>query len=494
MISDNMILQRDFDITLWGWADPAEQVTATIAGKSVSSKTDSGGKWTVTLPPLLAGGPYELSFSAKNHITIKNVLIGEVWICSGQSNMEMYVQAAGNPHTEIAHAYHPDIRLFNVDNEVAFSPADNCVGTWEECRPSTVGRFSAAAYYFGRALKDSLGVPVGLINASWGGTPAESWMRPQSIASNPATKELYSRWEGVLLGKSPDIVRYYHELGIWHDDLYYVMNTAEPMDIFNRFGYSDIETPDSPVKLSFAPNIPGVCYNAMIAPFTQYALRGAIWYQGESNAGRAYEYRSLFPAMIDDWRTAWDRELPFLFVQLANFATNDPSISESSWAELREAQSMTLDLPATAMAVAIDIGDSKDIHPKNKQEIGRRLSLGALKTVYGFDLVHSGPIYESMRIVDGKIHIRFNYCENGLTTRDKTLPEGFIIAAKDGLFVAAQAEISGNEVIVWSQNVSEPSAVRYGWAGDPNCNLINGDGLPASPFRTDDWPGITAPE
>ncbi len=493
MIGDNMLIQRDMDITLRGWADPGERVKITFAGENVTVKADRKGTWKTTLSPMNAGGPYEIIFKGKNTIRVENVLIGELWLCSGQSNMEMYVQAAADPHNEIAHAYHPEIRLFNVDNEVGFVPADDCVGQWKVCSPYNVPQFSAAAYYFGRALQDSLGVPVGLINASWGGTPAEVWMRPESIASNPVLKPLYDKWKPVLDEKSPEIVRYYHELGIWHDNIYYMMNTGEPLDIFNSFGYSGIKVPDTK-GLVFAPNVPGICYHSMVAPFTDFAIRGAIWYQGESNAGRAYEYRTLFPALIEDWRALWGREIPFVFVQLTAFGTNDPSISESSWAELREAQLMTLDLPATAMAVTIDIGDTKDIHPKNKQEVGRRLALGALKAAYDCDIAYSGPVFKTMLKSNKGIHLRFLHDEGGLATSDGNLPYGFIVAGKDGTFVPASAEIVGNEVVVSSHKVPDPVAVRYGWAGDPACNLVNGAGLPASPFRTDDWPGITAPK
>jgi len=485
----NMVIQRDSDVPVWGWADLGEKVTVTLDRQRVSTDTGRSGKWSVTLKPLSAGGPYELVLRGKNTVRLSNVLVGDVWICSGQSNMEMKVQHCADAVNEIADAYYLDIRLFQMENTFSFEPLDDCSGSWKECRPATISDFSATAYYFGREIHREMDVPVGLIHASWGGSAAETWMRSGSLAGNPGLRDLSARWAAVLEEKSPAIERYYHDLAPWLEDIYYEFYTGRKdtayTDLSQRYGFPLITVPESPVPLSVFPEIPGGLYNGMIAPCVPFAIRGAIWYQGETNAARAYEYRTLFPALIEDWRSAWGHDFPFLFVQLANWKTPAAPLTESTWAELREAQSITLDLPYTAMTVTIDIGESGDIHPKNKQEVGRRLGLGALKLVYGRDIVHSGPTYDSMTLADGTVRLRFNHIGGGLTTRDKAPPAGFIIAGADRQFFPAQAEISGDEVVVRSDRVPVPVAVRYGWADDPFCTLCNREGLPASPFRTD---------
>jgi sialate O-acetylesterase len=483
VIGENMVLQRGVDVPVWGWADPGEEVAVAVEGQRVTTKADSNGKWMVKLRPLEAGGPFEMTVAGTNTITLSNVLVGEVWICSGQSNMEWMVQHCDNGVQEVANAYHPTIRLFSIANNAAAEPLDNCDGRWQVCRPSTVGDFSGVGYFFGREIARELDVPVGLINASWGGTPVETWTSHD--AHDQEFRGIIGKWEPVLREHTVEISDYYHEMGKSMDDVYYALYAGTPLA-------PRVTAPDVSVKLSSVPGIPSWCYNAMIAPVVPYAIKGAIWYQGESNANRAYQYRSLFPALIKDWRRVWGQgDFPFLFVQLANFRKAMDEPKQSNWAELREAQLMTLALPKTAMAVAIDIGETDDIHPGNKQEVGRRLALGALNVAYDKELVHSGPLYDSMVIEKGRIRLRFKHTGSGLVSKGGEPLEGFAVAGKDKKFVWAESRIDEGEVEVSSRDVPNPVAVRYAWADNPVCNLYNKEGLPASPFRTDDWPGVT---
>jgi len=437
-----------------------------------------------------APGPHVMTVEGKNRITLDNILVGEVWVCSGQSNMEMMVAHCRDGAEEVARAVYPRIRLFQVENTVAPTPETDCSGVWRVCRPSTVGQFSGAAYFFGRELHRELGVPVGLIHASWGGTPAEGWMTIGALTADPAFRFILYRWNEVMKQRSREVVDYFNEMGAWHEDLYHQLNVNMYR---NRLIEPPRVAPEAPVRLGWLPHVPTWLYNGMIHPIIPFAIRGAAWYQGESNAGRAYQYRRLFPALIRDWRQAWGQgDFPFVYVQIANYRERKDEPSESAWAELREAQLMTLAEPATAMAVTIDIGEADDVHPRNKQDVGRRLALGALKVAYGRDIVHSGPLYDSMTVEGDRIRIRFTNTGSGLAARVGESPRGFAIAGADSVFVRADAMIDGEEVVVRSDQVPEPVAVRYGWADNPDCNLYNREGLPASPFRTDDWPGVTA--
>jgi len=485
LISDNMVLQRDMKVHVWGWADPEEEIIVTIEEQKLTAKAGSDGKWMVNLEPMTAGGPFELVIEGNNTIKLSNVLIGEVWICSGQSNMEWMVKHSDNADIEIADAGHPKIRLFSIRNNVSPEPLEDCEAMWKVCRPSTVGSFSGTGYFFGREIMKELDVAVGLINTSWGGTSAEVWISTETLTSNPDLKGIVDRWKPVLSEKTPEIIDYYRKMGDWHEDVYHIVYAKKP--------FTPQKPPEAPVKLTWVPTVPTWVYNAMIAPLVPYAIRGAIWYQGESNSGRAYQYRKLLPALIEDWRRVWGQgDFPFLFVQLANYMKADAQPQQSAWAELREAQLMTLTLPNTAMAVTIDIGDPENIHPGNKQDVGRRLALGALKVAYNKGIVHSGPLYDSMTVKDGKIRLRFTQTGSGLVVKNGESPEGFAIAGEDKKFVWADAVIEGDEVVVWNDEVTEPVAVRYAWANNPVCNLYNREGLPASPFRTDNWQGITA--
>jgi len=484
VIGDNMVLQQGQKITIWGWAEPNEEVMASVSWQSMEwgVTADEGGKWMFKMNPPEIGGPYEMTLRGKNTITIKNILVGEVWVCSGQSNMQWAVEQAADPEQEIAAAKYPNISLFSVERKVAEEPQGDCVGSWQPCSPDTVGGFSAVAYYFGRELHKELNIPIGLIHTSWGGTPAEAWTSKDALQSEPVCAPILQRYADAV-AKYPEAMKEYErKVDEWKAAV--AKAKAEGSKPPHRPG-----APFGPGN----PHSPAGLYNAMIAPLVPYGIRGAIWYQGESNAGRAYQYRELFPAMIKCWRKDWGQgDFPFLFVQLANFMAVKPEPAESEWAELREAQLMTLALPNTGMAVIIDIGEADDIHPKNKQDVGKRLALWALAKTYAKTLVYSGPLYKSMNVEGNKIVLRFDHVGGGLVAHGEGPLKGFAIAGADRKFVWADATIDGDKVVVSSEKVAEPVAVRYAWADNPVCNLYNKEGLPASPFRTDDWPGVTA--
>ena len=634
IIGDNMVLQRAMKVRIWGDAKPGEHVTVTFDRKSASAVADAQGRWQVWIGPLNTGTPSELIVKGDNILTIKNVLVGEVWLCSGQSNMEWpLINTMGGAET-VAQANHPEIRLFRVEHQTSATPLADVQGHWVVTTPEEAANFSAVGYFFGRELYQHLKVPIGLINSSWGGTPAEAWTTHDALVSSPElkpildryqsslnalpeTKEAYARalaqWEeknlyldagnkGEALGYADpaastadwskmDLPKQLETAGLLIDgavwfrkevelpeswfgkDLVLKLTPIDDHDVtyFNgtKIGATGRETPNSymvprkyvvpgslvkagrnviavrvfdsageggfsrggamsigpngdgdsqaislrgvwdyKVELALEPkrpdwgtrpeavgvsnqNNPSVLYNAMIAPLVPFAIRGVIWYQGESNAGRAYQYRTLFPLMIRSWRSAWGREFPFYFVQLANWHASKAEPDESDWAELREAQTMTLREPQTGMAVTIDIGDENDIHPRNKLDVGRRLAAWALAETYGEKVIPSGPLLDRFTIDGDKVRIRFKH-GTGLKTSDGGPVKGFAIAGEDRRFVWADARIEGDTVIVSSPKVVKPVAVRYGWADNPIANLYNKAGLPASPFRTDDWPGVTA--
>jgi len=483
VIGDNMVLQQGGKISIWGWADPGEEVMAGVSWHSMkwAVTADKDGKWTFKMNPPKAGGPYEMTISGKNVIEIKNIMVGEVWVCSGQSNMQMAVQSSANAEQEIAGADYPKIRLFTVTRKVAEEPQLDCEGSWSECSPETVPGFSAVAYFFGRELHKELNVPVGLIHTSWGGTPAEAWTRREVLEADADFAPILKRYDDAVAKYPQAMEQYKQKLAEW----------KQAVEKAKAEGKKPPRRPRAPFGPG-NPHAPAGLYNAMIAPLIPYGIQGAIWYQGESNAGRAYQYRTLFPAMIKNWRDDWGRgKFSFLFVQLANFMKTKPEPDESAWAELREAQSMTLALPNTGMAVIIDIGDAVDIHPKNKQDVGKRLALWPLAGIYGKKLVYSGPIYKSMKADGNSIILSFDHAGGGLVAKGDGQLKGFSIAGADRKFVWADAKIEGNTVVVSSEKVSDPVAVRYAWADNPVCNLYNKEGLPATPFRTDDWPGVT---
>jgi sialate O-acetylesterase len=634
IIGDNMVLQQDTKVRIWGSASAGEHVTVTFARKSSQAVADAQGRWQLFIGPFKAGGPFELTVKGDNVVTIKNVLVGEVWICSGQSNMEWpLVNTVDGDHT-VAQANYPEIRLFTVVHQTAASPLADVQGHWVVTTPDEAAHFSAVGYFFGRELHQQLRVPVGLIHTSWGGTPAEAWTSHEALLSSPELKSILDRYESSLSTLPQAQEAYARALAEWEEKNLYIdpgnkgeaLGYADPaaattdwskMDLPQQFetagllidgavwfrkdlelpaswadkelvlnlppiddhdvtyfngkkiGATGRETPNSymvprkytvpaslvhqgrnviavrvfdsageggfsragamsigptgaveseaislrgvwdyKVELALEPkhpdwgsrpeavgvsnqNSPSVLYNAMLAPLTPFAIRGAVWYQGESNAGRAYQYRTLFPIMIRDWRRAWGSAFPFYFVQLANWRARKAEPDDSDWAELREAQAMTLREPQTGMAVTIDIGDENELHPRNKLDVGRRLAAWALARTYARKQIPSGPLFDRYTVEGNKVRIHFKYGA-GLKTVDGGPLKGFAVAGEDRRFVWADARIENDTVIVSSPKISKPVAVRYGWADNPAVNLCNRAGLPASPFRTDDWPGITA--
>ncbi len=622
VFGDHMVLQRDKTNTLWGWSTPGTKVRVTIAGRHGDGLAGPDGKWQAKITPPPVGGPYLVEVDGAQHLEVKDVMVGDVWICSGQSNMEMGIGAAQNGAAEIANSDHPGIRLYMVPRAIAATPQSQAAGTWRVCGPSTIavegwGGFSAAAYYFGRELNQKLNIPIGLVETCWGGTVAEAWTSrealyglpdfqpalkqldsirsqapvpyeiqvdawmvrydPGSLASNfwgapayddhdwmsidsPATYERVglADFDGIawfrktitldmdqaskpaklhlgaiddadatwVNGKRVGSTFVYNAnrdydipAGTLHEGVntiaVRVLDTGVTGGMTSPTGSQNLEidgkqiplagpwkyrastdfkkTGPLPFQLSDNPNVSTVLYNGMIAPLLPMAIKGAIWYQGESNADRAYQYRNLMPTLIEDWRLRFAQpDFPFLIVQLANFTARAAQPEDAPWAELREAQAMTATkLPKVGLAVAIDIGMANDIHPVNKQEVGHRLALNALKIAYGQDVAYSGPVYKKMRVEVNTIRLTFDHIDGGLKAVDGKLG-GFAIAGEDRKFVWADAHIEGDNVIVSAKGVAKPVAVRYAWASNPEAGLANGAGLPAVPFRTDDWPGVTA--
>jgi sialate O-acetylesterase len=483
IFGSHMVLQREQKDRVWGWADPGEEVTVQIADQSHSTKAGPDGAWQVVLDPMLAGGPHTMTVKGKNTVTFDDVLIGDVWICSGQSNMQWSVGAAKDVELEIPAAKYPNIRLITVPNVGTQEPQKNFQGEWVPCRPDTVGGFSAVGYFFGRQLHQTLGIPIGLINDAWGGSACEAWIRQDLLAADSKYAPLLEKWAETMKNYPKVKDEYKAKYDAWQKAAAKATaeNKPEPQQPFN---------PDWVI----ANARPGNIYNGVLKPTIGYGIRGVIWYQGETNAGRAYQYRELFPLMIKSWRDEWGQgDFSFYWVQLADFLAEAPAPRDSAWAELREAQTMTLDrLPHTGQAVIIDIGEGKDIHPKNKQDVANRLARWALARDYGIGIAHQSPTYKSMSHQGNKIVITFDLVGGGLRAFDVAEPRGFAIAGSDRKFVPAQARVTrSNTVEVWSDRVPDPVAVRYAWADNPVCNLYSTEGLPATPFRTDDWPGVT---
>ena len=622
VLSSNMIFQRNEEITVWGWADKGESVKVNFNNLNRSAKASKDGKWKVVFPAMTEGGPYKMNVQGKkNSIVLENILIGDIWICSGQSNMEWSVGRSDNAEEEIRNANYPNIRLLTIHKKTELNPVDDVTPTeWKLCTSENIPGFSAVGYFFGRKVHTETGVPIGLINTSWGGTNVETWISADYMKAFPEykeklmlvnlkTEEDFKRAENIriqIFEKDFKIKKGEIPSGNWADpsgDLNNWMTMRMPglwetrnlkgvdgvvwfrQEIelskeqaasnlvlnLGKIDDSDItwvngtevgNTPDSRdasrsykikpgvfkpgknvivVKVTdkggdggfsseskdfnisgngfilplegnwryrlsgenlaythsaVGPNdIPTQLYNGMIYPLLNLKVKGAIWYQGESNASRAYRYRELFPAMINSWRDSWKQpEMPFFFVQLANYMAVNEAPVESEWAELREAQLMTLSLPKTGMAVIIDIGMANNIHPTNKQDVGLRLGLNALKTSYGKNIESMGPIYKSMEISKDKVILSFDHIGSGLKAKDMYgYVKGFAIAGADKKFHWAKAQIEGDKVVVSSKAVPSPVAVRYGWSNNPqDVNLYNNEGLPASPFRTDSWDGLTS--
>ncbi len=628
LFTDNMVLQQKQNVPIWGTAESGGEVIVSLNNQQKKGIVDNDGKWKVTLSPVQAGSPYELVIKGKKTHKIKNILVGEVWVCSGQSNMEMPIGGIGkvtNYKEEIANSSYPNIRLLIVEKIMATTPQEEIISDgWEECSPESTPDYSAAAYFFGRDLHKELNVPIGLIQSAYGGTIVETWMSGVTLKKMPDFTKIVEGIESdKTTGKEKEIEKkrklaewpdkieeilvksgilnhgyqnsdyntndlqtmklptlwealdFYIDGVVWFsknvnvpkswdgEDLVLTLGKINDYDITwfngkrvgrgtdvidlrvykipaslvkigqNRIvvqvldigGAGGLYRPVKEMKLSSKNNSislvgnwkykvdpikmdvhklpekqdqnagvnrPTVLFNGMINPLLPYGMRGIIWSQGASNADRSYQYRELFKTMIKDWRRAWGQgDFPFLFTQFANYMKEEFQPVENTWAELREAQTMTLKLPNTGMAVTIDIGEAKDIHPKNKQDVGKRLALNALATVYGKEIPYSGPLYKSMKIEENKIHLQFTNMDKGLRIKGGNKLKEFAIADKDKKFVWAEAKIVGDEVVVSNAQIKNPVAVRYGWIANPQCNLYNGADLPASPFRTDDWKGIT---
>ena len=622
MFSEHMVLQADMPVPVWGTAEAGEAIEVTLsAGSSAHAIADSHGEWRVALPVLHAGGPFTLTIRGNRTIAIHDVLVGEVWLLSGQSNMAFELSRASTGAAAITAADHPEIRLFTVPERSELHPTRELKASWQACTPETVGDFSAVGYFFGLALYRKLGVPIGLIHSSWPGTTAEQWTPRELLAGNPVLEPILRRWEQASAA-SRDLAERPAKFDLQFDSFEllraadghdavplatfddgrcrttlggacgfreaasstemalvapgdggsgYAMRLAgeldpahaptlelryredrSPVDLsmytgirfryrgrgrfvtfsrqptvtdFDDYGTSAYQSteqwqtatipfaslhqagwgkilPFTPfaltsILLQVTPGDvempPSGLFNGMIAPLAPYAIRGAAWYQGESNAPRARQYETLLPALIRGWRNLWSEgDFPFLIVQLPNHGSSGAEPSDSMWAEMREAQWKTARaVPRSGIAVTIDVGASDDVHPPQKEPVGERLALQALAIAYGRDVVASGPIYDSMRVEGRAVRLRFGGASEGLAARDSEILKGFSVAGADRRFHWAQAVIDGESVVVESPAVPSPIAVRYAWADDPDCNLINADGLPAAPFRTDDWPGIT---
>jgi len=484
IFGSHMVLQQKQKDKVWGWADPGEEVTVSIAGQTKTAKADDKGQWSVTLDPLTAGGPHTLTVKGKNTVTFDDVLVGEVWLCSGQSNMQWDVNAANDADLESLTANFPKIRLISVPQVGTQEPQTDFKGKWEVCTPETAPSFSAVGFFFGRQLHQTLGVPVGLIDDSWGGSACEAWVRRDLLEKDEKYAPLIERWRQIENG--PEAKKRYEEALARHKE------AAEKAKAEGKEAPRPPQTPESQLTGNARP---GNIYNGVLKPTIGYGIKGVIWYQGESNASRAYQYRDLFPLMIQSWRDEWGvGDFPFYWVQLADFMNEKADPAESAWAELREAQTMTLDrLPNTGQAVIIDLGEAQDIHPRNKQDVAKRLARWALARDYGINVPYRSPSYKSMEKKDGKIVVTFDHVGDGLKAFDVPQVRGFTIAGADKTFRKAKARIVGaNKVEVWSDAVDDPAAVRYAWADNPVCNLYGRNGLPVTPFRTDDWKGTTA--
>jgi sialate O-acetylesterase len=465
LFSDSMVLQQGLPVPVWGWANPNEKIVVTLAGQDASATADKDGRWRVTIMPLKANGkPLEMTVRGKNTIVLKNVVVGEIWLCSGQSNMAMGVSYSRNAEEEIAAANFPELRIYNSRRSPSPVPMTDHQGEWLICSPANVGEWTATGYYFARHLQNQLGVPIGLINASKGSVPIQTFMSIESLKSVPT-----ARAEATA-----------HEKRVQD----YLARRAKPNEKFSEF------------------NHPEALYNSSILPLAPYAIRGALWYQGEGHANDVIEnpdyYRLALPALIKDWRTIWGQgDFPFVVVQLPNFKRPQQLAINQGWSDFREIQCKVVEsVPSAGIVTTIDIGEAFNIHPKNKQELGKRLALWALANVYEKrDVVWSGPTYKSMTIEGSKIRIRFDHVGDGLQVNGNKLT-GFAIAGADKMYRFAEARLDGNDVVVWSPKVDEPVAVRYAWAENPVCNLFNKANLPAAPFRTDDWPinKVTAAE
>lgn len=481
LFSDHMVLQRDKPVPVWGWANANEQVTVSFADQRKTAMADSQGHWVIRLDAMQASEvARELTVQATDparKLTVTDVLVGEVWLGSGQSNMAMAVNGVSQAEVEKAAANWPQIRMFKEESTASATAQAEAKGQWAVCTPANVGTFSATLYFFGRELHRELRVPIGLINSSVGGTPIESWVSAEAQAQVPELKTFLANATQEFAQFDADKAEAQHQqaLAKWRARAAKAKADGTPVG----------PAPKSPVAAFKRRGGPGGLFNGKIAPLIPYAIRGVVWYQGESagNSSKCEYYQYQLPALIDEWRQRWGEELPFAWVQLPNYVADD-----HGWAKVREAMLKTLRLPNTGMAITIDIGEPKNIHPRNKQDVGQRLALWALGQVYHRPVPQtSGPLPTGHEVHGNQVIVTFKHAD-GLRTRDGESVNGFFMAGEDQQWRPADAKIDGNTVIVSCSAISKPSAVRYAWFANPQCNLINAANLPASPFRTDDWP------
>ena len=514
IFGDHMVLQGETKIPVWGSAEPDEAVSVTFGEQTAKTKADANGKWRVEIPAAkFTDKPGTLTVEGKNALKFEDVLVGDVWVCSGQSNMEFSLKRAHNAATEIPKADDPLIRLFFVNKKTALVPVDDVVGKWVLCTPETIPSFSAAGYFFAKELRPILNRPIGLIGTYWGGTPAQAWtslsgLKKESMLSGyvSAYEKTSADAEKLKEGYEERLAAFKAANQKWKDENGAAFDAAMVQWAEDRKKAIEANQPQPPKPVPAVPqptappspygtqNTPTALFNGMLAPLIPYAIKGVIWYQGEANAGRAEEYATLFPTMIKDWREKWAQgDFPFLFVQLACYKPG------GNWAFLRESQTKTLSVPNTGMASAVDVGNPADIHPADKLDVGHRLALAARHVAYGEKIVYSGPVYDSMKVDGDKVVISFKNTGTGLTigvppwSPKGEVPapadsvQGFVIAGEDKKFVPADAKIEGDTVIVSSAQVPNPVAVRYAWDAVPVCNLYNKEQLPAISFRTNDW-------
>jgi sialate O-acetylesterase len=526
VFTDHLVLQREAEVSVWGFADAGETVTVEFAGQKKSVSADAHGNWLVKLDSLAASAESrELKVTGKDSsVKISDVLVGDVWLAGGQSNMGFPLFAAHNAKEELPKAGDPLLRFFRVKTKTAVEPQTDCTGSWELSTPDTAKNFSGVAYFFAREIRRDQKVPVAVLQAPWGGTDIETWISLDGLKKTPALTKPLERWEKALadyqkiLADPTQVQTYEKELKHWQEEVAPAFNAA--MKKYNEEKSAGKEVgakpqparpePSNPDPMgmpspSRRPSTPTVNFNGMIAPLVPFAVRGVIWYQGENNGARGLEYRELFPRLIEDWRNQWTKkggaDFPFLFVQLPCNGSETSPVAQSGWPWLREAQLLTLQkVPLTGMAITIDVGNPNDVHPADKIDVGQRLALVARKKVYGEDVQGSGPLLKDYKIEGEEVRVNFTETGRGLTTgtqpwlalkvqpfpTDKLI--GFFIAGEDKKWIEAGAKINGDSVVVSSPKISKPVAVRYGWANSPRCNLYNKEGLPASPFRTDDWP------
>lgn len=468
LLADHMVVERGLPVHVWGMAAANEMVSVSFRGESKSTTADGLGRWSVYLSPGEAGGPFQMVVKGTNTIRLNDILVGDVWIASGQSNMEFPMTALAHPEPEIGAAQYPKIRIFKVEHRPSEYPrSDVEAKTWALCTPETVAGSSAVAYYFARDLYQKLNIPIGLVETFWGGTPAESWTSLHSLAADASLMPAFAERSATVDGQETSILRLEQEDREY--DKAIAQAKAEGKPLAGKAWHPD-----------FAAWAPAALYNGMIAPLTRFAIRGVIWYQGEANSGeRAPLYSRLLQTMISDWRRSWDEgDFPFLFVQIANWTTGP----DGRWPEVRDAQRRALELRNTGMVVTIDIGDAVDIHPKDKLDVGLRLARAARAIAYGEKLEWSGPLYRQLTGEDHALRVWFDHAD-GLTAKGGGAVTGFEIAGADGKYTAADAKIEGTSVVVSNASVPDPVSVRYAWADNPTCNLYNREGLPASPFQ-----------